>query len=73
MAQPVETASDYRHTHKDLGLISRRAPTNGQTDRRYKKYYLPCFAVDNYVVMTDTKSVGTAERAINFCKQDWFI
>ena len=21
MAQPVETATDYRHTHKDLGLI----------------------------------------------------
>ncbi len=21
MAQPVETATDYKHTHKDLGLI----------------------------------------------------
>ncbi len=21
MVQPVETATDYRHTHKDLGLI----------------------------------------------------
>ncbi len=52
MAQHVETATDSKHTHKDLGLImvnvygfvfqrsngsSRRAPTDKQTDRQTNK------------------------------------
>ncbi len=38
MARPVETATDYKHTHKDLGLImvtvqtGERKQTDGQTD-----------------------------------------
>ena len=50
MAQPVETATDYKHTHKDLGLMMVKHPngqTDRQTDRRYQTYYLLCFAVDN--------------------------
>ncbi len=59
MAQPVETATDYRHTHKCLGLIiimvcmdlcfkhANTQTANMQTNGRYQMYYLPCFAVDN--------------------------
>ena len=55
MAQQVETATDNKHTHKDLGLITvnvygfvyTNTQTNTQTHGRYQTYYLPCFAVDN--------------------------
>ncbi len=49
MAQPVETATDYRHTHNDLGLISW---TDRQTDGHYQMFYLPCFAVNKKVHFT---------------------
>ncbi len=35
MAQPVETATDYRHTHKDLGLIM--VNVNARTDKHTDK------------------------------------
>ena len=48
MAQPVET--DYRHTHKHLGLITGElGQTDKQTHGRYQTYYLPCSAVDNCI------------------------
>ena len=34
MAQPVETATDHRHTHKYLGLIMVNKLANIRTDRR---------------------------------------
>ena len=59
MAQPAETATDYRHTHKDLGLVTVKVyefvscvfyaelgQMDGWTDGRYQMYYLPCFALN---------------------------
>ncbi len=66
MGQPVETATDNRHTHKDLGLImvnvyglvltDRRM--DRQTDGRYQTYYLPCFAVDKKTCSIDLSALG---------------
>ena len=50
MVQPVETATDHRHTHKFLGLIVLNVypqADNTQTNGRYQTYYLPGLAVDN--------------------------
>ena len=46
MAQPVETATDHRHTHKDLGLIMVvgqmvRTGELGQTNTQTNKQTLP--------------------------------
>ncbi len=50
MAQPVETATDHRHTHKYLGLIMVNVYIHRYiyTDKhgRYQTYFLPSFAVD---------------------------
>ncbi len=32
--------------------------TDGQTNRRYQMYYLPCFAVDKYCAVTGLQVLG---------------
>ena len=58
--RPLRAALDREHfliTDKQteiLGCIQKleRLQTDGQTDRRYQTYYLPCFAVEKNVKKT---------------------
>ena len=80
MAQHVETATDNKHTHKDLGLIMvnvygfvfkyessdkhTHIHTYTHTHGRYQTHYLPCFAVDKYTMQSGAKNLNWGPKTL---------